>query len=274
MSDKLSDAKKQLVSVKGLVKSDKLTQAIKTLARSAKAYIDAKPKLLRGEQTEFENHLHKAVYAFNFNQRFREIAPDGLSYTSGQEAALIRVLVGLIQEVSEHKTKKKEADEAKINEKKHAYLDKGKKLLNEGSTKKAFISFRMGAKEFKDDAEYIAEMGRLLMQAGDYDNATELFVMAVDAKDDDVGILNLAGSAFRKIRKHQAAAKYFSMALEISPRDEVLLYNAARNHIDWRKWDDAYDALRAALEINPDFDVAKKTLKLVESKMFGSVDGK
>lgn len=274
MSDKLQEAKKRLLAVKGLVKSDKLSQGLTSLAQSAKLYHEAKPNLLKGEQMDFENQLYKTVYLVNFNKRFREICPEGLEYAQGREADLVRILANLLPKIGDYKNQKKQAAEAETNEKKQAYLNKGKKLIDGGDPKKAFITFRMAAKEFKDDGEFIAEMARQLMQAEDYDDATQLFVMAVDAKEDDVGILNLAGTAFRKVQNYKDAAKYFQMALDIQPNDEVLLYNAARNYIDWRKWDDAYDALRAALKINPDFAVAKKTLKLVEKKMFGAVDGK
>jgi tetratricopeptide (TPR) repeat protein len=257
-----------------MIKEDHLTKAIQALAIGVKYYLDAKPKLLRGEQADFENQLHKAVYALNFSPRFREILPTGLQYAGGQEVNLIRGLAPLFNEVSSHKIRKEEAAQAQADSKKQGYVEKGKRLISEGLLKKAYIVFRMGAKEFKNDAAFIAEMGRLLMQCEAYDEASELFVMAVDAKDDDVGALNLAGSALRKLGKFKEAEQYFSMALAIKPDDEVLLYNAARNYIDWRIWDDAYDALRAALKIKPSFGAAKKTLKLVEKKMFGAVDGK
>lgn len=274
MSDKFREAKKHLLIVKGMLKDDLLTEAIQALAVGVKYYLDAKPKLLKGEQADFENQLYKAVYALNFNTRFREILPDGLQYANGQEINLIRVLAPLLGEVSSHKIRKKEAAQAQADQKKQGCLDKGKRLISEGQQKKAYIAFRMGAKEFKEDAAFIAQMGRLLMQCGLYDEASELLVMAVDAKDDDVGLLNLAGTAFRKNGQFKEAEKFFSMALALKPQDEVLLYNSARNYIDWRKWDNAYDALRSALDIKPTFDAAKRTLKVVEKKMFGSVDGK
>lgn len=266
--DKYRQAQELTRSVKSLLKDGRTSAAISTFQKGILLYSEISPRLLKGEQEDFQKNIETSLYQVNFDKKFRKACPSGLKYQRGMEDDLAAELGQIPKKIAAFKSMEKRKRLAKLEIKKKEVLDKGKEFLDSNQVKKAYILFRKAGKEFEKDPDYVLSLGKMLAAAERIEDAIEIYKLVEDQKSEDVNFLNTIATMFRKMLKYDRAAKYYDQALAICPDSEALLYNAARNYIEWRKYGQAYELLKKALEIDPDFTVGKKALRAVEKKIF------
>ena len=265
MSSDLIKSRKKLNSVSTLLKKGKYMPAVQAVHDGLILFL--KNQVMKAERTEFEDILQKVTYTLNSDKELRKIYPLIISYTPGQERALLDAMRELLQELQKALNESVQDDLQAILAQKKAALEKGQEHLDNEEWDKAKAIFDQLVSDFGGDTDLKADIADRYLNAGRYQEA---FHMLDDALKDDpnaIHLYNRIGMVLRKMKDYETAEKYYLKALTLTANDEYLHYNVGRLYYDWRKWQKMAQSAQNAVDINPDFAEAVKMLKFAQKKM-------
>lgn len=256
MSKGLFDARRQLSSVTTMIKQDKVANAVQTMYGGLQGML--REQLLKSERDEFSQIITNAVRALNGNEKIRTHFSIQISYTPGQESALldtIRLLMETMDSVAleeaDRMFKEREA-------RKKAQLEQALADLAAGKVEAAKSVFATLTFEHPDDVSLLVEISEGLEKAGHLDDAILYMEKAAALDPDSAYIQNRLGILYRKAKKYENSEQAFTKAQTLTPDDPYIYFNKGRLYLDCEKWQQAKDAAMNALLLEPSFIEAEK----------------
>ncbi|QJB58202.1 tetratricopeptide repeat protein [Pseudodesulfovibrio sp. zrk46] len=265
MSNQLISSRKKLNTVTTMLKKGKYMAAVQAIHDGLILFL--KNPVMKGERDEFEELIFKVTQSLNNDKKIREVYPLIISYTPGEERALLDAMRELLQELQKALNQSVQNDAQALIARKQEELDKGQEHLDNQNWDEAKDVFDQLVKDFGGDTDLKADIADRYLNAGRY---KEAFHMLDDALKDDpnaIHLYNRIGMVLRKMQDFDTAEKYYLKALTLTSEDEYLHYNVGRLYYDWKKWAKMAQSAQNALNINPDFNEAAKMLKFAQKKM-------
>jgi len=143
-------------------------------------------------------------------------------------------------------------------------LATGKIYLNLGRADKAKKAFDVAQKNTKeDDPTIISEIAEAYLAKGFDEEAISAFQKNLEIDSRDLNAYNKLGIALRKQSRFDEAIMEYEKAMLINRDDEVIHYNIARAYHEFGEWDKAMRHIERSLELDPDFEEAKKFMKVL-----------
>lgn len=256
MSADLTKARQQLASIRTYLRMGKPQPAVQALHSTILTIL--KTPLMKAERDEFERLLEDGVYLVTADTQVKQIFPLQVTYEHGKERELLEDLRGLLEAFD--CTLRDEAEEAVrlLEERKHKILKEGADLLTKCEFEPGKAKFQILAREYKDDADLLGNMGELLLQAGLYEEAIVYLEIALENNPELAHLYNHIGMALRKVKKFETSEKYYLKASNYLGHDPNLFFNLGRLYVDWGQWDKALKTAEAALKLEPEFMEAQK----------------
>lgn len=261
MSNQLINARKKLNSVTTMLKKGKYMAAVQNIHDGLILFL--KTPVIKDEREEFEALLDKATNSLNNDKDLRQLYPLVISYTPGEERALLDAMRELLQELQKVLNTEVQGMAAM----KAAEVEKGQKHLDNEEWDDAKKTFDQLVKTYKDDTDLKADIADRYLNASRYDDAYNMLDDALTDDPNAIHLYNRIGMVLRKMNNFETAEKYYLKALTLSKDDEYLHYNVGRLYYDWKKWGKMAKAAQAAVNLNPDFDEAVKMLKFAQKKL-------
>ncbi|CCH50500.1 tetratricopeptide repeat protein [Pseudodesulfovibrio piezophilus] len=261
----LVNARKKLNSVTTMLKKGKYMAAVQSIHDGLILFL--KNSVMKGERDEFEEIIFKVTQSLNNDKKIREVYPLVISYTPGQERALLDEMRSLLQELQSALNDQVQGDMQAMLAKKASEVAKGQEQLDNQNWDEAKGTFDQLVKDFGGDTDLKADIADRYLNAGRY---KEAFHMLEDALRDDpnaIHLYNRIGMVLRKMKDYETAEKYYLKALTLSSEDEYLHYNLGRLYYDWKKWPQMAQSAQNAVMINSGFDEAAKMLKFARKKL-------
>ncbi len=262
MSADISKVRKALGQASISVKQGKAVGAVQAVQDSMNLLLST--PLMKSERTEFVQLIDNALSAISNDPLVRSLFPLQLSYTAGQERALLDNLRDLNEALSEHVREEAEKAHREREERKRATFARGVEELTTDQ-QKGQATFATLAREFPRDAQLLGDMGEALLKAKLYQEAVRYLTEALDQRPDMLPFYNIIGIALRKLEQYDVAETYYLRASQYLRHDPNLYFNIGRLYVDWKKWPKARSAAMAALKLNPEFKEAQKLLLYAES---------
>jgi tetratricopeptide (TPR) repeat protein len=265
MSADLTKARQQLGQVRSLLRDGKTQPAVSAVYNTVVTIL--KTPLMKSEKDEFDRMLDEAVYVLSTDAEIKKIFPMKLTYAPGEEKMLLELLRTLLEAFDT--TLLDAAQEAKrqLEARKRKVLEDAEKCAAGGDVDKARNMFAKAARDFRDDAAYIGEIGELCVKYSLFEDAIVYLEDALARNPSLAHLYNQIGMVLRRTKQFQIAEKYYLKASEYLGKDPNLFFNLGRVYVDWGKWRKAALAAGGALKLDPDFHEAQKLLDYVEKKM-------
>lgn len=263
MSQELASLRRALSRVSSDVKQGQYISAATSIRDAARLFTRG-VHMIKNEQEEFMTMLHSGCELLRYNREVAKYFPLSISYTPGQESALVELmnqLIETLQQVSTEDTLKKH------EERKKAGLAKGRKELADGEHDEARRTFHELTDEYSNDAQLVTEVGESFMQAGLYEDASNHLGAAARLTPDSAHIFNRLGIALRKMKRYDKAEQYFFHALNLEGDDPNLYFNLGRLYLDWMNWEKTVTFAEKALKLNPSFTEAAKLAAYAKRKL-------
>ncbi len=263
MASHIANARQGLRQVNSNLKQGKSAAAVQAIQNALQAL---RTNLLKAERTELTDLLQDAVQGLKGDPLIKKLFPLSLSYTPGNEAMLGESMAELQNCLAEHA--QAEAEEAKRirDEKKRAWLERGKNELTTSQEKGRATLVALG-REYAQDYMLLGDIGEAFLQAKMYDEAVTFLTEALDLRDDNIPLYNAIGIALRELQRFELAETYYLRASKYLRNDPNLYFNISRLYLDWNKLAKAQKAASVALKLSPDFVQAQKLLAHIEKKM-------
>ena len=270
MSAELTKARQQLGDVRTMLRQGKTQPAVSAVYNTVITIL--KTPLMKSERDEFERMLDEAIYGLATDPEIKKIFPMLLSYTPGEERLLLETLRNLLEAFDS--TLLDAAQEAKRQQeiRKHKMLEEAEKAAAGGDLDKARVTLARAAREYRDDAAYIGEIGELCIKCGLFEDAITYLEDALNQNPSLAHLYNQIGMVLRRMQRFQVAERYYLKASEYLGKDPNLFFNLGRVYLDWGKWRKAALAANGALKLDPEFNEARKLLEYVEKKLVEGPD--
>jgi tetratricopeptide (TPR) repeat protein len=265
MSADLAKARQQLGQVRTMLRQGKTQPAVSAVYNTVVTIL--KTPLMKSEREEFERMLDEAVYVVATDPEIKQIFPMTVSYTPGEERMLLETLRSLLETFDT--TLLDAAQEAKRQQeaRKRKLLEEAEKHAAAGETDRAREAFARAAREYREDADYIGEIGELCIKHGLFDEAITYLEDALAQNPALAHLYNQIGMVLRRMKRFETAERYYLKASEYLGKDPNLFFNLGRVYVDWGKWRKAALAAGGALKLDPNFQEARKLLGYAEKKM-------
>ena len=265
MSAELTKARQQIGQVRTLLRQGKTQPAVQAVYNTVLTIL--KTPLMKSERDEFERMLDDAIFVMATDAEIKKVFPLTLTYTPGEERMLLETLRSLLETFDS--TLLDAAQEAKRMQeaRKRKLLEEAEKFAEGGDLNKARELFNRAAREYRDDAAYIGEIGELCIKYGLFEEAIGYLEEALAQNPSLAHLYNQIGMVLRRTQKFSVAERYYLKASEYLGKDPNLFFNLGRVYLDWGKWRKAALAAGGALKLDPEFAEARKLLEYAEKKM-------
>lgn len=262
MSQELSTIRRTLAKVSSDLKLGQYVSVATAIREAARLF--GRVPMLKAEQDEFTAMLKDCVDLLYYDKKLSELFPIRISYTPGQESALVGMMNELIVVLQEHS-----AEEAIARQKSNrdALMAKGKKELEDGHLAEAQKTFERLERDYPDDAELAAEIAELYIQMGLFDGSLWHLELSLKIAPDSPSLLNRLGIAYRRVKRYADAERCFSKALSLDQNDPNLFFNMGRLYLDLGEWEKARECAKQALALNADLGEAAKMAAYAERKL-------
>ncbi len=270
MSD-LSKARQQIGQIRTMLKQGKVQPAVQALHSNLVTIL--KTPLMKSERDEFENMVDDAVFVLATDAEIKRIYPNEINYVRGEERELLEVLREILSTFdSSILDAANEALRMQEERKRQALID-AENAYNAGDEQKCREILNRMAREYREDAKYLGEIGTVCIKLTMYDDAVAHLERALELDPELVYLYNQIGIALRKVGKYDVAEKYYLKASQYLTRDPNLFFNLGRVYVDWKKWKKAIAAANGSLKLEPTFVEAQKLLKYAEKKLKEQEEG-
>ena len=263
MSQEMAGVRRALSRVSSDVKQGQYISAA-TAIRDAARLFTRGVSMIKNEQEEFATMLHAGCELLRYNKEVSKYFPLAITYTPGQEGALVGLMNQLIEALQEATT---EDTIRKHEERKKVGLAKGRKELADGEHDEARRTFRELTEEYADDGQLATEVGESFLQAGLYEDASNHLGAAARLTPDSAHVFNRLGIALRKMKRYDKAEQYFFHALKLEEGDPNLYFNLGRLYLDWMDWEKTVTYAEKALALNSNFTEAAKLAAYAKRKL-------
>lgn len=263
MSQEMSSTRRALSRVSTDLKQGKLISAAISVRDAARLFTRGVP-MIKKEHEELVTMLHSGCELLRLNKELAKHFPLAISYTAGQEAALIDLMNQLIEALQEAST---QDTIRKHEERKKAGLVKGRQELAEGDHDEARKTLRELTDEYGHDAQLATEVGECFLEVGLYLDAAEHLSVAARLTPDSAHVFNRLGIALRKMKRFDKAEQYFFHALELEPKDPNLYFNMGRLYLDTMDWKKTIEYAEKALDLSGGFTEAAKLAAYARKKL-------
>ncbi len=263
MSSSIANARQGLRQVNTQLKQGKSAAAVQAIQNGLQVM---RTNLLKAERTEIAGLLQDAVHYLERDPLIKKLFPLTLAYNPGDEAALGESMKELQACLAEHVHAEAEEAQRLAEEKKRAWLERGKEELNTNPEKGRATLMTLG-REYPQDSTLLGNIGEAFLAVKMYDEAVSYLTEALDLRDDNIPLYNAIGIALRELGRFPLAETYYLRASKYLRHDPNLYFNIARLYLDWKKYPKAKQAISVALKLSPDFEQAQKLLAYVEKKM-------
>lgn len=256
MSKGLFDARRQLSSVTTMLKQDKVANAVQTMYGGLQGML--REQLLKSERDEFSQIITNAVRALNSNDKIKTHFSIQISYTPGQESALLETIKLLMETMDSVALEEADRIFREREAKKKAMLEQGLAELAAGKTDPARGIFSSLTLEHPDDVSMLVEISEGFEKAGQLQDAVMYMEKAAALDPDSAYIQNRLGILYRKSKIYDKSEAAFAKAQSLTPDDAYIYFNKGRLYLDCEKWQLAKDAAMNALLLQPSFIEAEK----------------
>ena len=265
MSAELSKARQQMGQVRTMLRQGKTQPAVQAVYNTLVVVL--KTPLMKAEREEFERMIDEAVFSIAQDAEVKRISPMQITYTPGNERELLEPLRSLLEVFDS--TIVDAAKEAKrLQEvRKRKFLEDGCAAGDAEDYDKARELFNRAAREYRDDAAYIGEIGELCIKYGLFEEAIKYLEEALAQNPSLAHLYNQIGMVLRRTKQFRTAEKYYLKASEYLGKDPNLFFNLGRVYVDWGKWRKAVLAAGGALKLDPEFAEARKLLQYAQKKL-------
>lgn len=261
MSNQLINARKKMNSVTTMLKRGKYMAAVQGIHDGLILFL--KNPVIKAEREEFEDLLIKVTRSLGDDAELRKIYPLVISYTPGEERALLDAMRELLQELQKVLNTEVQGIAALTQ---HT-VEKGQQHLDNKEWEEAKTTFDQLVVENKEDTDLKADIADRYLNASRYDDAYQMLDDALTDDPNAIHLYNRIGMVLRKMNNFDTAEKYYLKALTLAKDDEYLHYNVGRLYYDWKKWAKMAQAAQNAVDLNPDFAEAVKMLKFAQKKI-------
>ncbi|MDL2316032.1 tetratricopeptide repeat protein [Desulfovibrio sp. OttesenSCG-928-A18] len=263
MSQELTSARRALSRVSSDLKQGRHISAATAVRDGARLF--GRVPMMRNESDEFITLLRNSCDALRYDREISKIFPLAITYTPGQEGALMELMNELIEALQLVST---EDAIRKHQEKKASELAKAREELEKGALDEARKTLAGITGEYEDDPALASDAGECFMYAGLYEDAAHYLGKAA-LLEPSAHLFNRLGIAFRKMSQFDKAEKHFLHALELESADSNLWFNLGRLYLDRKEWDKARKCGERALSLSPDFEEAAKLAAYAQKQSGG-----
>jgi len=264
MPVQLSDARRQLSTIRSLLRQGQLLSATQTL-RTALVAVLGQP-LMKSERSEFEELFTEAFKQLNSNAYLRKIYPLELAYVPGSEKDLADSLAELLSLLHDEALAEAENAARLLAEKKAQALAKGQDLLDDQKFDAARAAFKALTDENPDDGDLKADIGERFFKAGLHEEAAEHLISAIELEPGSLQYYNRLGIVLRKLGRFDTAELYYQRALQMAPEDAYVHFNLGRLYVEWQQWDKAIEHGETAYALDPTLEEACKLAAYCKGK--------
>ena len=258
----LATARRQLNSIKSLIRQEKFLSAVQTLRE---AVITAfREPLMKAEKEEFERLISDASYHIVCDPHVRKSAALDLKYVPGKEREFLDGLNMLLETFDGQFQDDARESARQMEEKRQQELERGQQKLDAGQVDAARAVFSVLVRENQNNYDLRVDIGERFLRAGEYEDAVHYFGEALEGMPGAAHIYNSLAVAQRKMGKYAEAEQSYIKAAQSGYKDSHLFFNMGRLYVDWKKWDKAVKAAQSALQLDPDFVEARKLMTYAE----------
>ena len=257
----LAPARRQLSSIKSLIRQEKFLSAVQTL-RDAVITVFREP-LMKAEKEEFERLISDASYHIVCAPHVRKAAALELKYVPGKEREFLDGL-NMLLETFDGQFQDGARESPPLLEEKRQELERGQQKLDAGQVDAARAVFSILARENQENYELRVDIGERFLRAGEYEDAVQYLGEALEGMPGAAHISNILSVAQRRMGRYADAEQSYIKAAQGGYRDSHLFFNMGRLYVDWKKWDKAVKAAQGALQLDPDFAEARKLMAYAE----------
>ena len=258
----LATARRQLSSIKSLIRQEKFLSAVQTL-RDDVITVFREP-LMKAEKEEFERLISDASYHIVCDPHVRKSAALEIKYEPGKEREFLDGLNMLLETFDGQFQDDARESARLLEEKKRLELERGQQKLDAGQVDAARAVFSILVRENQEDYELRRDIGERFLRAGEYEDAIQYLGEALEGMPGAAHIYNSLAVAQRKMGKYAEAEQSYIKAAKGGYKDSHLFFNMGRLYVDWKKWDKAVKAAQGALQMDPDFTEARKLMAYAE----------
>ena len=258
----LATARRQLSSIKSLIRQEKFLSAVQTL-RDAVITVFREP-LMKAEKEEFERLISDASYHIVCDPHVRKAAALELKYVPGKEREFLDGLNMLLETFDGQFQDEARESARLLEEKRRQELERGQQKLDAGQVDAARAVFSILARENQENYELRVDIGERFLRAREYEDAVQYLGEALEGMPGAAHIYNSLAVAQRRMGRYADAEQSYIKAAQGGYRDSHLFFNMGRLYVDWKKWDKAVKAAQGALQLDPDFAEARKLMAYAE----------
>lgn len=265
MSKTLFGARRKIGQVGQLAKQGNLSNAVQSLFYGVQTMVSE--SLLKSEKDDFVRLIEDAANTLNANKRLREELAMHITYSPGNERALLEELRMIMDTLDSAALDEADKLFKEKQKRKEAMLKQGVDALDADKPDEAKRLFNQLADEFPSDAALYVDMAEAYEKAGMLTDACFFLDKAAALDPSSAFIKNKQGILLRKLKRFDESEQAFLAAANIVPDDPNLFFNLGRLYVDWADWPKAADAGAKVLALDPGFEEAAKLVSYAQKRI-------
>lgn len=206
----LATARRQLSSIKSLIRQEKFLSAVQTL-RDAVITVFREP-LMKAEKEEFERLISDASYHIVCDPHVRKAAALELKYVPGKEREFLDGLNMLLETFDGQFQDEARESARLLEEKRRQELERGQQKLDAGQVDAARAVFSILARENQENYELRVDIGERFLRAGEYEDAVQYLGEALEGMPGAAHIYNSLAVAQRRMGRYADAEQSYIKA--------------------------------------------------------------
>jgi pentatricopeptide repeat protein len=258
-----SAVSQNIARAKSLAKRQEVLRAIECLIAALENFT---PGALVGKaRFEVEVNVQQCIADINLNPKLRKLLTElthsstaGITYTPGEEAALLSVLGVLRKALENMEHAEKQGAQDALKQRKSELIESGQRLLAEGEGVKAKVELRRCAEEFGKEPGILAQIGGMLAQAQMPVDAAEFLELAIEAFPKEGQVYGTLVDCYMGEREYEKAEAVYLKVLRQFGAHPRTLVNLAKVYKLTNKRQKAAEMALRALAMEPGNAEAKE----------------
>ena len=218
----LATARRQLNSIKSLIRQEKFLSAVQTL-REAVITVFREP-LMKAEKEEFERLISDASYHIVCDPHVRKSAALDLKYVPGKEREFLDGLNMLLETFDGQFQDDARESARQMEEKRQQELERGQQKLDAGQWTPPAPCFPCWFGKIRIIMISASDIGERFLRAGEYEDAVHYFGEALEGMPGAAHIYNSLAVAQRKMGKYAEAEQSYIKAAQSGYKDFPSLF--------------------------------------------------
>ena len=230
-------------------------EPIKGIASTCEALKSILQSRLYGtDKIEIEVLLSETVQMVNTTAVISKYLPENFAYQKGQEKALYKDLVAVVQNISEDmqkKSSKQKSEEENEEARKQRLLKTLQNFLESQDKVKAAGNIKKLVKNFGDHPGIYTDIAESFYKAGCYKEALSYVEKSLDKDNQDLRAYKVAVNSFRFLKEYDEAETFFKKALKVFGEHSNIYMNLSKLYLECEKYNQALQAASRALDLDP-----------------------